>query len=1146
MILDKEAFLEKASPYMGLNPYSEADADKFFGRNHDIQRIVNSFLTWRLTVLYGASGVGKSSVLGAGVIPALKEKAKHNIKDYAEPRLAVIMFPPLKSNWQIEPFTNLKAQIKKQIEKEMGSLFFPIEPPNSELSFVEMLKDWTWSLGGEDGWLFIILDQFEEFFQYHPNAESEGGFIAELAKALSQPNLHVNFLISLRKDFFVNLNRLRERIPGILDICLYIDHLNQQEAREAIEKPIKQYNDNLKEKGTSEQPIEIEPKLVDALLKAIPQVKKNKESQDAQGGVYNQLEDQIFAPYLQLIMIRLWREIKNSNSHQLNLQTLISLGDQKLPDEDAQVKSAIENIVKEHVSEKMNDLSSDRQREIAAEIFKYLVTPSGTKYAYSTIDLVKAVNEDKQEMEKRLEETEVKDLLNKLSEGRQRIIQRISSSSDQPDVGRYEIFHDFLVSAILKWRRQYVDKKKIRVKERKRYINIGIGIGFLFLIGCMAWAVNKLDNNKLEKLITQVNQKENIFKNGDQLSALREVVMIDKQAPMNNPLNNKREKLTKEIELILSNFLNEIQEENQTIPENICESDLLFPSPDGQVLAIISSDNKIRLWDLKNKKDLFKHKLELFGKVSSFSFSPDGKTLAIGSQDRTVRILYTQKQNQLKAVKEDPPLSVSGIVSSLSFSADGETLAIGLDNGKIRFRDLKNSKFLDDFQDGMLDSVSSLSFSPDKKILAIGLSNGKIHFWDLKKSKFLDDLQDKVFDSVSSLSFNEKGEFLAIGSTDGRVRIQDWRHPEREPNRFRISDQVLGLSFIPNGDEILATSQANVQRWNWRNKMRLSRNFKESSLVSPPSFSPNGKILAVALGDGTVLLLDGNKLSNLGKPFKASVPVFSFSPDGKALAIALDDGTVKLLDGNNLSNLGKQFKASAPVFSLSFSPDGKALAIALGDGTVKLLDGNNLNNLGKQFNKASAPVFSLSFSPDGKILAVTLGDGTVLLLDGRNLNYLGKQKPFEAPAPVFSLSFSPDGKILAVTLGDGTVKLLDGRNLNDLGKPKPFESSAKVSRLSFSPDSKILAVALGDGTVKLLDGQNLSDLDKFKVSGQVENLSFSSNGKILTAVSIKNKSLLIKTRNIYQSLEEMLDKGGKLLKPYLESHPKQKKESGCS
>ena len=115
-----------------------------------------------------------------------------------------------------------------------------------------------------------------------------------------------------------------------------------------------------------------------------------------------------------------------------------------------------------------------------------------------------------------------------------------------------------------------------------------------------------------------------------------------------------------------------------------------------------------------------------------------------------------------------------------------------------------------------------------------------------------------------------------------------------------------------------------------------------------------------------------------------------------------------------------------------------------------------------------------------------------------------------------------------------------------MGKQKPFEASAQVSRYSFSPDGKVLAIALGDGTVKLLDGQNLSDLDKFKVSGQVENLSFSSNGKILTAVSIKNKSLLIKTRNIYQSLEEMLDEGGKLLKPYLESHPKQKKESGCS
>ena len=65
---EPQADLIKACPYLGLVPYSEADADFFFGRQSDTQIIVANCLTTRVTLFYGASGVGKSSVLYAGVM----------------------------------------------------------------------------------------------------------------------------------------------------------------------------------------------------------------------------------------------------------------------------------------------------------------------------------------------------------------------------------------------------------------------------------------------------------------------------------------------------------------------------------------------------------------------------------------------------------------------------------------------------------------------------------------------------------------------------------------------------------------------------------------------------------------------------------------------------------------------------------------------------------------------------------------------------------------------------------------------------------------------------------------------------------------------------------------------------------------------
>ena len=64
---------ERASPYLGLSPYGEGDAELFFGRHAERDLVIANLLTSRLTVMYGPSGVGKSSLLRAGVLPRLRD-----------------------------------------------------------------------------------------------------------------------------------------------------------------------------------------------------------------------------------------------------------------------------------------------------------------------------------------------------------------------------------------------------------------------------------------------------------------------------------------------------------------------------------------------------------------------------------------------------------------------------------------------------------------------------------------------------------------------------------------------------------------------------------------------------------------------------------------------------------------------------------------------------------------------------------------------------------------------------------------------------------------------------------------------------------------------------------------------------------------
>lgn len=402
-------------PYKGLMPYSEASALFFFGRKREREIIIDNLMVSRLTILYGASGVGKSSILRAGVAYHLRQIAKQNLEERGTPEFVVVVF----NSWYNDPIVGLMQQIDAEIKRILPDS----QSPDTGLSFVESLGIWTEIVGGEEGrgQLFIILDQFEEYFLYHPREEGEGTFAVEFPHAVNQPDLSVNFLISIRDDALAKLDRFKGRIPSIFGNYLRIGHLDLQSARDAIVKPIEEYNQL---RGTS---ISIEPELVQEIL---AQVSIGTLLADTETTEHPQID--IETPYLQMLMLRLWEEEMKIGSDCLRLETFKRLGE-------------AENIVKQHLNERMKFLSGE-EKKIAAQVFQYLVTPGGTKIAYPVLELAEKGKVKKQRLE---------DLLEKLSSSEQRIVRSVGPSPEEPDVERYEIFHDVLAGPILDWTRQF-------------------------------------------------------------------------------------------------------------------------------------------------------------------------------------------------------------------------------------------------------------------------------------------------------------------------------------------------------------------------------------------------------------------------------------------------------------------------------------------------------------------------------------------------------------------------------------------------------------------------------------------------------------------------------------------------------------------
>ena len=425
------------SPYKGLVPYeqSEEDARFFFGRETERDIIIANLMGSRLTVLYGASGVGKSSMLNVGVAHHLSQLARRNVAERGRPELAVAVF----REWRDAPLIGLKARIQRSVSAALGQ---KLEAPPESFTLADTLEASAERLGGD---LIVILDQFEDYFMYHGQEEGAGTFAAEFPRAVAQAGSRISFLISIREDSLAKLDRFKGRIPNLLDNYLRIEHLGRDAARAAIVKPIDEFN---RIPAGTEKRFAIEPALVEAVL---DQVRAGEVTLDETGrGVMPPKGEtaRIEAPYLQLVMTRLWQEEVAAGSRSLRLSTFDRLGGAR-------------RIVSMHMDEAMSGMPLEQQG-IAAGAFRYLVTPSGAKIAHSADTLAEW---------SQVPEDQMKTVLEKLSGGGVRLLRPVVPPPGQLQTTRYEVFHDVLASAAVAWGRRYAQaqaEEKARREEQAR------------------------------------------------------------------------------------------------------------------------------------------------------------------------------------------------------------------------------------------------------------------------------------------------------------------------------------------------------------------------------------------------------------------------------------------------------------------------------------------------------------------------------------------------------------------------------------------------------------------------------------------------------------------------------------------------------
>jgi hypothetical protein len=408
--------------FKGLDFYSEKDELLFFGRENEAEVIGENLCAYRLTVLYGPGGVGKSSVLQAGVMPALRRASDERVRRKLRPYVPVYF-----RSWSDKPLQALVSTIMGAARGEQQS--DPVQtgtlPAGTLAKAVEACS--------RSGEVLLILDQFEEYFIQHAGEQGEMTFAQQFPLIADSDALGVKVLISIREDMLFGLDRFKGSIRNLFGNRIRLDRLDRKSGERAIRGPIERYS---ADQGIPESDT-MEDALVQVVLDDVQEKEKEKEGvlvdlPDGEAASDEPLTRKISAPYLQLVMDALCKAETERGSTKLRLGTLQELGGAKA-------------IAKSHVESRMANLRP-AERDAAATLFHYLVSPSGAKRTYSFGDLRDQID---------LNASELAALLRMLVDARiLRAAGHEAGASDDQAHEIYGIFHDILAEPIQQWRQK--------------------------------------------------------------------------------------------------------------------------------------------------------------------------------------------------------------------------------------------------------------------------------------------------------------------------------------------------------------------------------------------------------------------------------------------------------------------------------------------------------------------------------------------------------------------------------------------------------------------------------------------------------------------------------------------------------------------
>jgi WD40 repeat protein len=800
------------------------------GRAQDVKRIIKRIGTpaCKLTIIHGQSGVGKSSIIQAGLVPALQFTT-------FEARDVLPVLLQSYHDWARNCGQNLKLGIEEKRKGE--SLSTPVDTPAAILEQLRLNES-------RNLLTVLIFDQFEEFFFAYQDQTTRRELYNFLAECLNQIS-YLKIILSLREDYLCDLlewNRTTDVSMINNDILnknirYYLGNFSIPEAKVFVKTLTKRSQFYLDE--------DLGNALVENLAGKLGEVRP--------------IELQIVGAQLEKRHIT-----RLSEYQQLGNQAKLTLVEEFLAEVIADCGQENKEIA-ELVLYLLTDENNTRPQKTLAELAAADLGTESKKLLKLVIQivvqsgLVLEVPPDPIERYQLVHDYLVP-FIRKL-QGAESLKKNQQEKAELLKINQQEKAERLRLAA----ENQILEKsqqKLVEAKQKAEYLlanTLGVAIiliflgvlglgSFLFFAGTYlivaqeeVRVVNKQLTNarKIRQLELSSSEIWAKFKSSrvQQIEALIEIVKIGEEI---NNIDSITDEFLTDTPIALSQILDNIQERNRLTGHKDVVASVSF-SPDGQYIATGSWDKTARLWDLKG------HLVQEFrghtDQVLSVCFSPDGQHIATGSSDKTAR-LWDLKGNLLQEFKGHKDLVVS-----VSFSPDGKRIGTASGDRTAGLWDLKGN-LLQMFV-GHQAEVVSIRFHPDGKRIGTASGDGTARLWDLQGNLLQEFKGHKG--KVLSVSFSHDGQYIATGSRDNSARL--WDLQGNLLKEFRENqDSVYDVNFSPNSIYLATASADSITRL-WDLQGDLLEKFKgHQDTVLKLSFSPDNKYLVTASADKTARL----------------------------------------------------------------------------------------------------------------------------------------------------------------------------------------------------------------------------------------------------------------------------------------------------